>query len=460
VSERETTHFVGIGGSGMSALARILLARGVCVSGSDVRATALVEQLRAEGARITVGHRAENLGEATLVVASSAIEHDNPELAAARARGTRVLGRGEMLAELIGDRKTIAIAGTHGKTTTTAMIAGILEAALLDPSVMIGGVRIDGETNARLGEGAWFVTESDESDGSFLYLRPTIAVVTNIENDHVASDDAMSALVAQFETFVEHVRDGGVAVIGVDNLLTEELAKTVRARTMTYGFAEGATVRAFDLRFAGLGCEFTAEIYGRVFGTFRLEVPGEMNVQNALAAIAVAHAVDVDATTIARSLAAFHGVHRRFEVLASSSRMTVVDDYAHHPTAVAATIAAARRYHDGPIVVAFQPHRYTRTAYLAANFGEALAAADEVYLAPIYAASEQPITDVSERSIGAVLERHQTVVRYVDNVEKLGDELLAGVKPGSLVLMLGAGSITNVAHALAERIASPAALAG
>ena len=457
MSERGYVHFVGIGGSGMSALARILLARGAKVTGSDVRATPLVEQLRAEGAEISVGHCTENVGEAPLVVASSAIARENPELLAACERGARILGRGEMLAELIAGYKAVAIAGTHGKTTTTAMIAGILEAADLDPSVMIGGVRIDDETNARLGNGPWFVTESDESDGSFLHLRPTIAVITNIENDHVANDDAMAVLLEQFETFVGHVPPDGLAVIGYDNAASAKLARTARGAVTTFGLERGAMVRAVNVRYAGLGAEFDVEVRSEYLGTFRLSVPGEMNVQNALAAIAVAHAIGIDAAVIAGALAAFHGVHRRFEILSRSERMTVVDDYAHHPTAVAATIAAARCYHDGPIVVAFQPHRYTRTAYLAANFGDALAAADEVYLAPIYAASEEPIDDVSERSIGAVLElRHHTVVRYVASVEDLGEELRKNAKPGSLVLMLGAGNITNVAHALAKALAAPA----
>ncbi|HXP93072.1 MAG TPA: UDP-N-acetylmuramate--L-alanine ligase [Candidatus Binatia bacterium] len=459
MNDRDYVHFVGIGGSGMSALARILLARGARVSGSDVRATPLIERLRAEGARIAVGHRAENIGDATLVVASAAIAPDNPELVAARARKTRVLGRGEMLAEVTVGCKTIAVAGTHGKTTTTAMIAAILEDADLDPSVMIGGVRIDDETNARLGRGPWFVTESDESDGSFLHLRPTIAVVTNIENDHVGSDDAMANLIAQFETFVSRVPPDGVAIVGIDSTPCARIARGARWGVTTFGLADGATVRGRDLRFTGLGSTFDVEIGGEQIGSFCLQVPGEMNVQNALAAIAAARAVDVDVATIVETLGKFSGVHRRFEILARGEQMIVVDDYAHHPTAVAATIAAARRYHDGPIVVAFQPHRYTRTAYLAANFGEALAAADEVYLAPIYAASEEPIDDVSERSIGAVLERHLTPVRYVGSVEALGDELRGNVKPGSLVLMLGAGSITNVAHALAKSIAAPA-LAG
>jgi len=221
---------------------------------------------------------------------------------------------------------------------------------------------------------------------------------------------------------------------------------------MTYGFADRADVRAADVRFAGLGSVFDVEVEGKALGTFRLQVPGEMNVQNALAALATARALGIDAATAARALEAFRGVHRRFEILAQSEHLIVVDDYAHHPTAVAATIAAARRYHNGPIVVAFQPHRYTRTAYLAANFGEALAAADEVYLAPIYAASEEPIDEVSERSIGAVLERHHTPVRYVPCVEALAEEVRKNAKPGSLVLMLGAGNITNAAHALARAV--------
>lgn len=457
MNDRSLVHFVGIGGSGMSALARILLACGARVTGSDIRASALVEQLRAEGIEIAVGHRAENIGEATLVVVSSAIDSENSELAAARARKTRVLGRGEMLAELIAERKAIAIAGTHGKTTTTAMVAGILEAAMLEPGVMIGGIRIEDETNARLGKGPWFVTESDESDGSFLHLRPTIAVVTNIENDHVANDDAMAHLISQFETFVSRVPADGVAIVGIDNPTSARLAQTAGARVTTFGFDESASVRAVALRSTGLGTEFDVDVSGVRLGTFRLNVPGDMNVENALAAVAVARTIGIDAGVIASALAAFGGVHRRFEILARCEQMIVVDDYAHHPTAVAATIAAARRYHDGPIVVAFQPHRYTRTAYLAANFGDALAAADEVYLAPIYAASEEPIDDVSERSIGAVLERrHQTPVRYVASVEALADELRGNVKSGSLVLMLGAGTITNVAHALAKAISAPA----
>lgn len=458
----ETTHFIGIGGSGMSALARLVLAHGGRVTGSDLRLTPLVAELRAEGIEVAVGHRAENVGTASLVVASSAISRDNPELASARARGIRVLSRGEMLAEIIGQRRSIAVAGTHGKTTTTAMIAAILERGGLDPSSTVGGIRLDTGTNAHDGSGSWFVTESDESDHSFLHLRPTIAIVNNIENDHILADDDLAGLVAEFARFVDPVPADGLVAIGADNPEAAALAARIEGKpVVTFGLAPEAMLRARDLSFEGLGARFVVEEYGLPLGTFTLRVPGAMNVQNALGAIAAARAVGLDAPVIAAALASFAGVHRRFEILARTSGMTIVDDYAHHPTAVAATIAAARRYFEGPIVVAFQPHRYTRTAYLAANFGEALAAADAVFLAPIYAASEAPITDVSERSIGAVLERHRTPVRYVESVEALPDAILCDAPAHALVLMLGAGSITNVAHTLAEIVsAGPTALAG
>jgi UDP-N-acetylmuramate--alanine ligase len=455
-------HFIGIGGSGMSALARILLAQGERVSGSDVNLTPLIESLRTEGAQIALGHRAENLGDPGIVVISSAIDPQNPELLEARARGIEVLLRGEMLAAMIGERKAIAVAGTHGKTTTTAMIATVLEAAGVDPTTMIGGIRLDTKTNTRVGAGKWFVTESDESDGSFLHLRPTIAVINNIENDHIVSDGALADLITQFETFLQPVPPDGMVAIGIDNEHSAALAGRIEGkRVVTFGLGPQAMLRAHHIEYADLGSRFEVDEYGMGLGTFSLCVPGEINVENALATIAVARAVGLDGPVISAALACFAGVQRRFEILARTRRMTVVDDYAHHPTAVAATIAAARRYYEGQIVVAFQPHRYSRTAYLAANFGEALAAADQVYLAPIYAASEAPITDVSERSIGTVLARHETPVHYVDAVEKLADVLLEEVAPGALVLMLGAGSITHVAHALAERLVDvPATLAG
>ncbi|MBV8601042.1 MAG: UDP-N-acetylmuramate--L-alanine ligase [Candidatus Eremiobacteraeota bacterium] len=441
-------HFIGIGGIGMSALARLLLARGVAVSGSDLRKTPLVERLQSEGARIAIGHRAENVEGAERVVVSSAVDAENPELSRARALNIPIVGRGELLAELTKGKRTIAVAGTHGKTTTTAMIACVLEAAGIDPTVAIGGERLDSLSNARAGNGPWFVTESDESDGSFLRLEPTIAVVTNVENDHVANDEEWERLREDFERFVGKIPIAGLLIAGVDDERTAALAKLdAGVPVLSYALAAPqADLRARVERFEDFGTVSEISLHGKTLGTLRMRVPGEINVQNALAALAVAHYLGIDFDVAAEALAGFAGVRRRFEFLARTPRFTVVDDYAHHPTAVRATIATARRYHRGPLVVAFEPHRYTRTKYLAADFASALAGADEVILAPVYAASEPPLAGISSRSIGERLER----VAYVDAVDELPAYLREHAPDGALVLMLGAGTISAVAHRLAE----------
>jgi UDP-N-acetylmuramate--alanine ligase len=441
-------HLVGIGGIGMSAIARLLLARGARVSGSDVYRSELVEALEAEGATVAIGHRAENVGRPDLVIVSSAIAHDNPEFVAAIERGIDIKTRGAMLAELTGARKTIAIAGTHGKTTTTAMAVTILERAGVEPTYAIGGLRVDTGTNAGTGAGPWFVTESDESDGSFLHLRPTIAVVTNVENDHLASDDELPRLLEQFATFVQRVPPDGCAIIGIDNRGSAFIAKSATVPKTTFATRTGADLVAHGIAYHGLGSRFALIERGHVLGEIGLNVPGEINVQNALAAIAVARTLKIDFPTIAAALEAFRGVRRRFEIVGEHGGVTVVDDYAHHPTAIAKTIAAARGYTGKPIVVAFQPHRYSRTRYLAADFAAALSTADAVLLAPIYAASEAPIEGVSERSIGEPLAALGTPVTYVANVNDLLEAIPRAIGDEALVLMLGAGSISGVAHRL------------
>jgi len=450
-------HLVGIGGIGMSAIARLLLARGARVSGSDVSRSALIDALETEGARIAIGHAAGNLGDAHRVIVSSAIAHDNPEFVAALERGIDIKTRGAMLAELTGSRKTIAIAGTHGKTTTTAMTAAILEAAGLDPTFAIGGLRVDTGTNAGLGTGPWFVTESDESDGSFLHLEPTIAVVTNVENDHLASDDELPGLLAQFATFVQRVPADGRAIVGLDNRGSAFIARNANVPKTTFAVHHDADIVARDVGYAGLGSRFTLFDNGVSLGEIRLQVPGEINVQNALAAIAVARVLKIGVPAIAAALAAFRGVRRRFEIVGERDGLVVVDDYAHHPTAIAQTIAAARGSSDARIVVAFQPHRYTRTRYLAADFATALAHADAVVLTPIYAASETPIPGVSERSIGEPLAAGGTPVTYVAHVDDLIDAIPRVAGDRAIVLMLGAGSISGVAHRLAAVTAAASA---
>jgi UDP-N-acetylmuramate--alanine ligase len=447
-------HFIGISGIGMSALARILLQRGYEVTGSSDRRTALTERLAAEGARVVIGHAAENLGAAQTVVVSTAIALDNPELVAAHAGGRSVVHRGALLAHLMADRRGIAIAGTHGKTTTTAMVACVLEAGRLDPTVVVGGERTETGSNAHDGRGAWLVSEADESDLSFLDLRPEIAVVTNIENDHISSDAEMPRMLAAFETFAASVRRDGCVFIGSDGARSAALASGPRAaRTRTFGFAPDADVRATGATYADFGARFTVWNAGVRAGDIALVVPGAINVLDALPAVAIGLELGVPFATIAAALASFRGVRRRFEIVAREPRMTVVDDYAHHPTAVAATIAAARANCDGPIVVAFQPHRYSRTQYLAGDFARALRGADRIVLTDVYAASEPPLPGIDARSIGRPLAALGADVSYVAEVRDLPAYLLAAAPAGSLVLLLGAGSITSAAHALARELA-------
>ena len=450
-------HFVGIGGIGMSAIARILLARGEAVSGSDLGATPLVDRLRAEGAQIAIGHDASNVSGATTLVVSSAIDRRNPECSAAVRLGIPVLHRGEMLARLLAGRRGIAICGTHGKTTTTAMTHAVLRAGGIDAGLVLGGIDSALDSNAYDGTSSWFVTEADESDGSFALLEPAMAVVTNIENDHLTSDDELPALARAFAEFLAKLPEDGLAVIGVDNALAASLTShDLRARVVTCGLDAGASLHAANLHFAGLGSEFDVVAQRRTIGRVELRVPGAMNVQNALAAIAIGLELDVPFASIAAALRDFAGVRRRFDVLLSNGRATVVDDYAHHPTAVSATIAAARRSHDGDLYVAFQPHRYTRTAFLARDFAAALSGADRVYLVPIYAASEPAIPGVSERSIGDLLAALGTAVEYAASVTDLEARLFDELPAGAMVLMLGAGDVTDAAARLAGRFATPA----
>jgi UDP-N-acetylmuramate--alanine ligase len=331
------------------------------------------------------------------------------------------------------------------------MIHAVLRAGGIDAGLALGGIDVTLGSNAHDGASPWFVTEADESDGSFALLDPAMAVVTNIENDHLTSDDELPGLVRAFAEFLAKLPDDGVAVIGRDNPLAASLqSHDLRARIVTFGFDCDATVRAANVEFSGFGARFDAIAGDRLLGRFQLRVPGAMNVQNALAAIAVGHTLDVPVRAIDAALAAFRGVRRRFDVLMESQRITIVDDYAHHPTAVRETIATARRYHDGPMLVAFEPHRYTRTQYLATEFAEALSGADEVILTPIYPAAEPPIPGVNAHLIGEPLVGFGKTVDYIDNVHHIPAFLEERAPLGSMVLMLGAGSISEVAHRYAR----------
>jgi UDP-N-acetylmuramate--alanine ligase len=445
-------HFIGISGIGMSSLARIALARGIAVSGSSDKESEITRKLVAEGAVVTIGHRPENIVGTPCVVVTSAVKADNSELQAARSAGLRILGRGEFLAEIFNVKRGIAIAGTHGKTTVTGMTATMLEEAQFDPTVAIGGLRRESGTNFRCGQSAWFVTESDESDGSFLHLRPEIAVVLNLENDHITSDDGMTKLREQFRTFLSYVPPQGIKIIGIDDVESAALAKETPAQQLrTFGFSADAWIRGANVRADGLGSRCTIFENNKELGELHLIVPGAINIANALAAIALGRYLEIPFVTIAKALATFGGVRRRFDILTQSERMVVVDDYAHHPTAVAATIAAARAVYSGPIVVAFQAHRYTRTAYLGHDFATSLEGADLILLPEIYAASELPIAGIDEHIIGDPLIAAGKNVRFIARKNMVAEVLQAAPK-GAMVLMLGAGDITNAAHELAEAV--------
>lgn len=456
----DALHFIGIGGIGMSALARIALARGFIVTGSTDRESAITQRLQSEGATLYVGHKAEHIVGRPRVVVTSAVAADNPELSAAQAQGLMILGRGALLAEWFNGTRGVAIAGTHGKTTVTAMTATVFEHAGYDPTVAVGGERRESGTNFRCGASPWFVTESDESDGSFLALRPEIAVVTNVENDHVSTDAEAAHLREQFTTFIGTIPSTGRFICGIDDAGSAALLKhPTDAPTWTFGFHPHATIAGTEPTYGAttpFGSSCTVRAHDRLLGTLQLQVPGEMNLRNALAATAVGLAVGIPFATIAAALATFRGVRRRFDVLTSSDATAIViDDYAHHPTAVAATIAAAR--HALPqhrLVVAFQPHRYTRTAYLADDFAQALRDADQVILTDIYAASERPIPGVSEELIAATLRSHGgnvTTLRRTELVARL-QKITETTTDRCCILLLGAGDITAAAHELANRI--------
>lgn len=426
----------------MSALAQILLAQGAEVSGSDLAESAAVKRLRRQGARIYVGHRESHVEQEApdTVVVSSAVPPDNPEAALARARGIPVLGRAEMLARLMQGRDGIAVSGTHGKTTTTSMIALVLERSGLDPTVAIGGELNDIGSNAKLGRGPHFVAEADESDGSFLFLKPRIAVVTNIDADHLEHYGTVEQIAQTFQQFVSRVPAGGLVVTCADDPLAAGLDSGPARRT-TYGLRAAADYTARDVRLEGMGSRCTVTERGAVLGQLSLQVPGVHNISNALAAVAVGRHLGLAFDSIAQALAAFRGARRRFEVLGEEQGILVVDDYAHHPTELRATLAAARQI-NRRIVAVFQPHRYTRTHFLMNDLAGSFQDADRVILTDIYAALEQPIPGVTvERLHREMKTAIGPKVDLVRDKSAIPGFLLAAARPGDLVLTLGAGDV-------------------
>ena len=438
----KSIHFVGIGGIGMSGIAEILAARGYAVSGCDLRPSAATDLLIRRGIPVSFGHSEAHLNGVDLLVITSAVRGENREVDAARSRGMQVVKRKEILGAVVNQKRGVGVSGTHGKTTTSAMLAVILEEAGLDPTIVIGGMVRNIGSNAKDGKGAFAVFEADEYDRSFHELHPEIAVVTNIEADHLEYFGDLESIVEAFRIFVEGIRAGGAVVACVDDPTVAELVKKTTQRVIRYGIADGADLRAKNITFDERGSHF--EVPG--FGWFRLFVPGEHNVRNALGAIAVARELGIAANVVAGALAKFLGVDRRFQILGEYAGALIVDDYAHHPTEIRATLNAARRgYPKRRIIALFQPHLYSRTRDFAREFAESLRVADIALVSPIYAAREKPIEGISSRLISDAVEG-------VEFLEHSNDEIVVEMRrrlgANDLFITLGAGDVNEIGEAL------------
>ena len=452
-------HFVGIGGIGMSGIAEVLLNLGFKVSGSDLKASPITHRLATLGAVTFEGHRAENLAGAEVVVTSSAIARDNPEVAAAHASHIPVIPRAEMLAELMRLKYGIAIAGMHGKTTTTSMVATVLASGGLDPTVVIGG-RVDAMgSNARVGKSEYFVAEADESDRSFLKLWPILTVVTNIDREHMDCYRDMGDVERTFVDFLDHVPFYGMVVACNDNEDLRRVLPAVRRRIVTYGTHEGSDFLISHMQCGALGeshlasSTFHVQYQGRSLGEFQLHVPGEHNVRNATAAIAVGFGLDIPTGQIREGLANFIGVDRRFQFKGRVNGITVIDDYGHHPTEIRATLSAARQCGYRRIHVIFQPHRYTRTQLLLDEFSGAFNDADSVSVLDIYAASETPIPGVSGEYLAErIAKDSKRHARYVASFAAAAELATKSAQPGDLVLTLGAGNVSQLGPMVLEHL--------
>jgi UDP-N-acetylmuramate--alanine ligase len=444
-------HFVGIGGIGMSGIAEVLLSHQFAVSGSDLTGSETSRRLAQLGARVHVGHDAAHVADADVVVFSSAIGADNPELVEARRRNIPVIPRAEMLAELMRLQDGIAIAGSHGKTTTTSLAATVLRAAELDPTVIIGGKLNVLGSGATRGHGEFLVAEADESDGSFLHLSPVIAVITNIDPEHLDYYKSLDALKQAFVSFANKAPFYGVVIACLDHPEVQDILPRIEKRTITYGLSKQADYSAKNLQTRGLACHFTLVVRGQVQSDFEVRMPGVHNVQNALSVIALADELAIDREVTRVALATFAGVQRRFTVRGEAAEITVVDDYGHHPAEVVPTLEAAQHAYGRRLVVLFQPHRYTRTHHLFEELTRAFNAADVLFLTDVYAAGERPIPGADSAELARAIRAHgHRDVTHVAKREQLAAAVLPRLVAGDVVITLGAGNITQTGPELLE----------
>lgn len=459
--KRQHIHFVGVGGIGMSGLAQVLLQLGYEVSGSDLRSTDITNKLSACGGVIYKGHAAEHIQGADVVVYSSAVRPDNPEILAAHQANIPIIPRAELLAELMRLKKFgIAVAGAHGKTSTTSMAASVLQAGGVDPTVIIGGKVKALGTHAVWGNGDFLLAEADESDGSFLRLTPSIVAVTNIDREHLDFYSDMNSIVAAFHEFIERIPFYGLAVLCADDANISSLLPSLHKRYLTYGTCEQADLRASDIELTGFGVRYCAVFRGERLGEVRLQVPGLHYLRNSLAAMAIGLELELPFDVISRGLYEYQGVGRRFEVIGECNGITFVDDYAHHPTEIGATLKTARYcWPDRRLVVLFEPHRYTRTLALMNEFPAAFQDADMLFLTEIYPASERPIVGVSGERLARKIEETGCTVCFVPSVSELPACVAGILQQGDVVLTLGAGSIGQVGYAILSNLLKDQAIA-
>jgi UDP-N-acetylmuramate--alanine ligase len=448
VFKQYQVHMVGIGGSGMCGIAEVLLSLGHRVTGSDLKETATTQRLASLGATIHFGHSADNVGSPDVVVTSSALTPDNPEVVAARARKIPVIPRAEMLAELMRLKYSVTIAGAHGKTSTTSMTGILLQDAGLDPTIVIGGRLQALGSHARSGEGEFIVVEADESDRSFLKLFATIAVITNIDTEHLDHYTDLDDIKRSFILFANKVPFYGAVILCIDNEANRSILPLIERKIITYGFSEEADFRAVPVLVRENTSEFQVFHRGINLGTVKLNVPGSHNIVNSLAAIAVASQLGVSFDTARDSLARFRGADRRFQLKANSNDILIIDDYAHHPSEIQATLSAARQGWNRRIIAVFQPHRYTRLHHLLDGFTTCFGTADQLVLTEVYAAGEKPIEGVTIDKLAASM-KHPSVILHKE-LETLPERVISLVKPGDMVLFLGAGTITSVADRTAK----------
>ena len=449
-------HFIGVGGAGMSGIARIMLAKGFSISGSDKSESAMLTSLKALGAEIFIGHASQNLGDAQMVIISSAINESNAELLAAKAKGLPVIARATALAWLMSESTSVAIAGTHGKTTTTAMLTVALQSAGLDPSFAIGGTINTAGTNAHSGTGTIFVAEADESDGSFLAYKPTGAIITNIELDHVDHFPNEDAVFAVFEQFASSIKQGGFLVACGDDAGVNNLLKRIQRTDLQiylYGKGTSNDFRIDKIHLAPKGSSSVVSSTGRKVGELNLAVAGEHNLLNGLAAFAAASALGAAETKVLDGLASFTGTKRRFELKGEVDGVKVIDDYGHHPTEVNVTLTTAKNLAQaGRVIVIFQPHRYSRTAAFATQFSTSLALADFTYLLEVYAASEKPLPGVSSLLIAKAMNPQQ--VKFEPSMIEVVNEVVAMAKSGDVILTLGAGDVSSLGEPILQALAN------